>query len=143
MIGLALIILSLLFAFVGPFIIPYKYDEQVRGFENLLPMQTPQERKTVKDEQVQSPKTEVMSLHMILIHHHVRKQLHRKQLAVELKEAIFPHVLGTDSLGRDNLVRLMYGSRISLLVGIIASVIILIIGSIYGAFSGFIGGKDR
>lgn len=55
-------------------------------------------------------------------------------------EKIFPHVLGTDGLGRDYAVRVMVGSRISLLVGLIASAIILIIGSIYGAVSGFFGG---
>jgi oligopeptide transport system permease protein len=49
MTGLVLIILLILFAFVGPLIIPYKYDEQLRGFENLLPMQTPQERAIIKE----------------------------------------------------------------------------------------------
>lgn len=54
---------------------------------------------------------------------------------------VFPHILGTDSLGRDTMVRIMMGSRISLLVGIIASAIILIIGSIYGSIAGYFGGK--
>ncbi len=55
--------------------------------------------------------------------------------------SVFPHFLGTDSLGRDTMVRLMIGSRVSLLVGIIASVLILLIGSIYGAIAGYFGGK--
>lgn len=55
-------------------------------------------------------------------------------------EKIFPHILGTDNLGRDFAVRLMLGSRISLLVGLIASALVLIIGSTYGAVSGFFGG---
>lgn len=55
-------------------------------------------------------------------------------------KSVFPHVLGTDNLGRDYAVRVMVGSRISLLVGLIASAIILLIGSIYGAVSGFFGG---
>ena len=55
-------------------------------------------------------------------------------------EKIFPHILGTDNLGRDYTVRLMLGSRISLLVGLIASALVLMIGSIYGAVSGFFGG---
>lgn len=55
-------------------------------------------------------------------------------------EKVFPHVLGTDSLGRDTMSRIMMGSRISLLVGIVASAIILLIGSTYGAVAGYFGG---
>lgn len=140
MIGLVLIILSLLFAFVGPLIVPYKYDEQVRGFENLHPMQTPQARNDAKNAVVK-PKNRSSEFAYDFSTSPPEETAAQASVEVENKEAIFPHVLGTDSLGRDNLVRIMYGSRISLLVGIIASVIILIIGSTYGAFSGFAGGK--
>ena len=51
------------------------------------------------------------------------------------------HFLGTDSLGRDLMIRIMVGSKISLLVGIVASAIILVIGSTYGAIAGYFGGK--
>jgi oligopeptide transport system permease protein len=140
MTGLVLIILLILFAFVGPFIIPYKYDEQVRGFENLLPMQTPQERAITKDA---VPKVKNRSEEFAYDFKTSKSSETTEPVAKtpEIKEAVFPHVLGTDSLGRDNLVRLMYGSRISLTVGIVASIIILIIGSTYGAFSGFRGGR--
>jgi oligopeptide transport system permease protein len=51
------------------------------------------------------------------------------------------HWLGTDPLGRDLLARLLYGGRVSLMVGLLATAVSLVIGVIYGAVSGFAGGK--
>lgn len=64
----------------------------------------------------------------------------KEQERMEAGEKVFPHVLGTDKLGRDYAIRIMMGSRVSLLVGLIASAIILIIGSLYGAIAAFFGG---
>ncbi len=59
-------------------------------------------------------------------------------------EAVGPcaaHWLGTDVLGRDLLTRTLHGGRISLLVGIAATAVSLLIGVLYGAIAGFIGGR--
>ncbi|MEG0215857.1 MAG: ABC transporter permease, partial [Hungatella sp.] len=50
-------------------------------------------------------------------------------------------VLGTDTLGRDILTRLMYGSRVSLLVAFVAAAVIMLIGILYGGISGYLGGN--
>jgi len=51
------------------------------------------------------------------------------------------HWFGTDPLGRDLLTRILYGGRISLLVGLAATVVSLSVGVTYGAVSGFAGGR--
>lgn len=51
------------------------------------------------------------------------------------------HWLGTDTLGRDQLVRILYGGRVSLGVGLCATFVALTIGVSYGAVAGFFGGK--
>ena len=51
------------------------------------------------------------------------------------------HWLGTDTLGRDMLTRIMYGSRVSLMVGFLATAVALTIGVVWGTVSGYFGGK--
>jgi len=50
-------------------------------------------------------------------------------------------LFGTDSLGRDLLSRIIYGSRMSMAVGIITALISMLIGTVYGGISGWIGGR--
>ena len=51
------------------------------------------------------------------------------------------HWLGTDTLGRDLFARILYGGRISIMVGLVATFDALTIGVVYGAVAGFFGGK--
>ena len=59
---------------------------------------------------------------------------------IEAGESVFPHICGTDKLGRDFAVRLMMATRISLTVGIMCSMLVLLVGATYGAVAGFAGG---
>ena len=91
MISLIAVVLIILAAVIGPEIIPYKYSDQTRGDESLMPS--------------------------------------------------LSHPMGTDSLGRDTLARVLYGARISLSVGFVACLINITIGVMYGGIAGYIGGK--
>lgn len=64
----------------------------------------------------------------------------RQSLAEALRPASLDHPLGTDQLGRDMLARLLYGGRLSLMIGFLAVVLGLVVGVPLGAVSGFRGG---
>lgn len=65
----------------------------------------------------------------------------KEQMKIDKGFNVFPHIMGTDSLGRDYAIRVIYGTRISLLVGIFSALIVIVIGIIYGSISGYFGGK--
>ncbi len=64
-----------------------------------------------------------------------------EQARIAAGERVFPHLLGTDSLGRDYFIRVIYGTRISLAVGFFASLIVLVLGVAIGSIAGYFGGK--
>ena len=194
MVALGVIVFLFLFAFVGPLLIPYGYDEFNKGAENLYPYhytledtqrvndeiasrtqsdvvdvdemiaqakaeaEKKGEKFTKKDEAVIRAKAKVAakpsedsSEEQSVDEESVRKELGIKkhifgysQAELERKangEKVFPHVFGTDMYGRDILVRVMYGARVSMSVGVFAAILVLVIGALYGAISGYCGGK--
>jgi peptide/nickel transport system permease protein len=72
----------------------------------------------------------------LLTHHDPARQ----SLAEALRPASRVHLLGTDQLGRDMLARLLYGGRLSLMIGFLAVGLGLVVGVPLGALSGFRGG---
>lgn len=194
MVALGVIVFLFLFAFVGPLLIPYGYDEFNKGAENLYPYhytledtqrvndeiasrtqsdvvdvdemiaqakaeaEKKGEKFTKKDEAVIRAKAKVSakpsedsSEEQSVDEDSIRKELGIKkhifgysQAELERKangEKVFPHVFGTDMYGRDILVRVMYGARVSMSVGVFAAILVLVIGALYGAISGYCGGK--
>ena len=64
-----------------------------------------------------------------------------QQYMTKTHTTLFPHIFGTDSLSRDYFIRCIYGTRVSLSIGIVAAIMVLIIGLIYGSIAGYFGGK--
>lgn len=71
----------------------------------------------------------------------IRYSYEEQNLSIRQTPPGAAHWLGTDKLGRDQLSRILYGGRVSLMVGLCATVVSLTIGVLYGAISGFAGGK--
>ncbi len=64
-----------------------------------------------------------------------------EQKFIDKGGSLFPHILGTDEQCRDYFVRVLYGTRVSLIVGFFAAILVLIIGLLYGSISGYAGGR--
>ncbi len=194
MVALFVFILMLLFAFLGPALIPYDYSKQYRSSQKLDPFEY-----SIQEELIKSIEDDVDCMYATALQPGSMTALDPRdyyfkfkgdtyaftldqklanaviflqgdKLAVakesqigngeirgsaplsytsepaegakelEVVKSVFPHMVGTDSQGRDLLARTMYGARVSLIVGIIAAFIVLIIGSVYGSIAGLCGG---
>ncbi len=65
----------------------------------------------------------------------------QQNLALGASGPSMQHWMGTDTLGRDVLTRVLYGGRVSIAVGLIATGVALLIGVTYGAVAGYVGGR--
>ncbi len=197
--SLLVFVLILLFSFVGPYFVPYSYEEQYRSAQKLAPMQKSELEMMVDELRDAGAEgiyaTAMKSGSMTAIRKGnwyveydgkkypftLTKAIEKATLVLdvdaedvlyvgrdkdyedgafkattpielsdevaedaqklELDTSVFPHVFGTDSQGRDLLARCMYGSRVSIIIGIMAALIVLVIGALYGSISGFLGGK--
>ena len=198
MVALGIFALCLLFAFVGPSLIPYGYGDQYRNSQKLGPFEYSKGEERIRSVQdvgdgfyataLQRGSITALRKGDYYITHKgntyaftLKKSLEKAMIfldtsaeeplyvvkesnikdgeftktepieftgtaaegapEIQLSHRVFPHVFGTDSSGRDLMARTMYGARVSIIIGLVASLIVLIIGSIYGAISGLAGGK--
>ena len=168
-IGLVLVILTLLFAVVGPMLCSHTYDEQTLAYVNTAPLLKVYEIDGAYYYATSSFKLATVSPDGVLgdIIRSKREDGMNKRYVFELDgetyylsykqgssglqdasgtplptKAVFnrSYPMGTDGLGRDILVRLMYGARISMTVAFVATLVTLVIGIIYGSVSGYLGG---
>ena len=114
MASLVVLAVIIMIIFVAPLVCPYSYEDMI----------------TVNGKRDKSAKNLPPFTYSEL-----------EQEAIADGETIFPHIFGTDSLGRDYFIRVIYGTRVSLAVGLFASLIVLVIGLLYGSVSGYCGGK--
>lgn len=112
--SLVVLILIVLLIVIAPKIVPYSYDQMI----------------TVDGKRDKTAKNLAPFTYS-----------KNEQAAIDKGEEIFPHIFGTDELCRDYFMRVIYGTRVSLSVGLFASLIVLVIGLIYGSISGYAGGK--
>ncbi len=114
MASLVVLLVIIVVIFVAPLICPYSYEDMV----------------TVDGKRDKTAKNLAPFTY---------SELEQKQ--IDNGEKLFPHIFGTDALGRDYFIRVVYGTRVSLAVGLFASLIVLVIGLVYGSVSGYCGGK--
>lgn len=114
MFGIVVLILILLAIAVAPSVVPY-------GYEEILSVEGKRDKGAKNLAPFQYSKME--------------------KAYIEKGGSRFPHIFGTDEQCRDYFIRVIYGTRVSLFVGFFASIIVLIIGMLYGSISGYAGGR--
>ena len=83
----------------------------------------------------------VLSISCLFVPFLITNSYQEQNLELGAASPSLQHWMGTDNLGRDMFARILYGGRISLAVGLSATLVSLTIGVVYGAVAGFFGGK--
>ena len=134
LLGFILVLILLVFCLAGPYFTPYTYSEQNNKMASIPPLLTEKKTSFTWDDD---------TLVFLDYSHLPNTVLDAEGNRIETSEKKWNHtyLLGTDQLGRDILTRLMYGTRISLMVAFIAALVNMVIGIAYGGISGYLGGR--
>jgi len=167
--GVVLVLFILLFAIVGPFFTTHSYDEQTLVYVSMSPIlkvyvindnyyYVTSGSKVIAinqdgtlGETIRSDSEDMTNKRYVFTIEGETYYLNYRNSPSTLEDTdgnILPtsrvlnktYPLGTDDLGRDILVRLMYGTRVSLTVAFVATLVTLLIGTLYGSISGYLGG---
>lgn len=194
MVAMCVLIVIVLFGFLGPMLVPYGYEEFNKGAENLHPWHytledqarvnavieertgsaalDPEEAVAQAIAEAEAKGETLSAVQQAKIRANAKAAAEkaategseglstkeedvRAELGVKAKlggysnnelqriangEKVFPHLFGTDKFGRDIMVRVMIGTRVSMIVGVCAALLVLVIGALYGSISGYAGG---
>ncbi|HBL84760.1 MAG: ABC transporter permease [Clostridiales bacterium GWF2_38_85] len=124
-IGIAVLLFMIIFSFIGPFFTTYRETTIFYSVERI-------DEQTGEELLYEIPGTELST---------VSKQYKNAHVIQNVKTPPNSyHILGTDNMGRDILTRLMYGGRVSLLIGLCVVIVELLIGVTLGGIAGYYGG---
>ena len=149
-VGLVLVVLYIIVAALAPVLPIYSYKQQVLDHQYMPPSLTKNAGQILYEKQERLLMTAAKVKRADELSDDDRQQLAdlRQRLAnetgtydgVEFKVNERRYLLGTDSLGRDILARIVYGSQVSIAIGIVGTLTAVLIGVLVGSLSGFIGG---
>ncbi|HOX32443.1 MAG TPA: ABC transporter permease [Spirochaetales bacterium] len=138
--GLVIVVTFIALCVLAPILPIYPYEEQVIAHQNLPPSLRPagvtmiESRvgylKLVMESEERTEMTDAEKAEIAAMEQDVSVNPAHKRV----------YIFGTDSLGRDMLSRILYGGRISILIGLVGTITALLVGIIVGAIAGYVGG---
>ena len=161
MVAMVIVILIGIFAFVGPMVVPYTYDQVISGANNIHPWHysledqaainayieehtgtanlSPDEAVAQAEAEAEARGETLSAVDAAKIRATAKANQGKGEEKVTQADAI--KALGIKAKPRDIMGRTMIGARVSMIVGICCAIIVLVIGALYGSVSGYCGGK--